>query len=124
MKLDIQLFGGRGASSSNKVKSSSKIRGTQTKEQEKTKAGNFSNRKNTVNFVKEQIDVDLNKAATERQGSPRRGLNIDGRKLDRNEFATLRTFLNKKNIRFESNGVYDYFVWFKNTFFGDECCYE
>ena len=117
MKLNIQLFGGRGASSGSTkkregIRTSKKV----TKKNEKTTSGsssNFSNRKNLVNSINEQISVNLNKAATERQFAPRTGLNIDSRKLSKNEFSTLRSFTKRKNIRMESNGVNDYFIRFK-----------
>lgn len=49
----------------------------------------------------------------ERQFAPRRGLNIDSRKLTQNEFNTVKSYLLKNNIRTESNGVYDYFITFE-----------
>lgn len=73
----------------------------------------MNNRKNLVDSVKIQTDVDLEKAATERQFAPRRGLNIDSRELTKNEFNTVRSYLMKKNIRMESNGVYDYFITYE-----------
>ena len=116
IKLDIQLFGGRGASSGS-TKKSEGIRTSKkvTKKNKATGGGssNFSNRKNLVNSINEQINVNLNKAATERQFAPRRGLNIDSRKLSKNDLATLRTYANKQGIRIESNGVNDYFITYK-----------
>ena len=79
----------------------------------KNKKIEFNNRKNLVSAVKEQIDVDLEKAATERQFAPRRGLNIDSRKLEKNEFSSLKTFLYKHKITMQENGVYDYFINYK-----------
>lgn len=116
MKLNIQLFGGRGASSGS-TKKSEGIR-TSKKVTKKNKATggsslNFSNRKNLVNSINEQISVNLNKAATERQFAPRTGLNIDSRKLSKNEFSTLKSFAERKDIKIESNGVNDYFIRFK-----------
>ena len=73
----------------------------------------LNNRKNLVDYFKIQADIDLEKCATERQFAPRRGLNIDSRKLDKNEFFTLRTILNKKNIQINENGVYDYFITYE-----------
>ena len=73
----------------------------------------MNNRKNLVATVKNQIDVDLDKAATERQFAPRRGLNIDSRKLNQNEFNSVKSFLNKNNIRFESNGVFEWFITYE-----------
>lgn len=116
MKLNIQLFGGRGASSSSAKKSEGIRTSKKVTKKNKTTGGgssNFSNRKNLVNSINEQISVNLNKAATERQFAPRTGLNIDSRKLSKNEFSTLRSFTAKKDIRMESNGVYDYFIRFK-----------
>lgn len=73
----------------------------------------LNNRKNLVEYFRIQADIDLEKAATERQFAPRRGLNIDSRKLDKNEFFELRTILNKKNIAINENGVYDYFITYE-----------
>ena len=73
----------------------------------------LNNRKNLVDYFKIQADIDLEKAATERQFAPRKGLNIDSRKLDKNEFFTLRTMLNKKDIQINENGVYDYFITYE-----------
>jgi hypothetical protein len=73
----------------------------------------FNNRVNLVKYIKEQIDINLEKAITEEQFAPRRGLNIDSRKLTINEFNALKSILIKNKIRIESNGVYDYFIWFK-----------
>lgn len=73
----------------------------------------LNNRKNLVDYVKEQIDVDLEKCATEKQFAPRRGLNIDSRKLDINELNSLKTLMLKKEMRMETNGVYDYFINFE-----------
>lgn len=77
------------------------------------KISTLNNRKNLVNYVKEQTNVDLEKAITEKQYRPRAGINIDSRKLTQNEFNTMKLFLIKKEVRIESNGVYDYFIWFK-----------
>lgn len=107
IKLNIQLFGGRGAASSTtkKGRNGGKL----------TFGGglNFSDRKNLVSSIKDQLNIDLNKAATSRQFAPEMGLNLDIRKLSKNEFATLKSYTNKKSIRFESNGVNEQFIWFK-----------
>lgn len=73
----------------------------------------LNNRKNLVSYIKEQIDVDLEKAITEKQFAPRKGLNIDSRKLTINEFNALKSILIKNKIRIESNGVYDYFITYQ-----------
>ena len=70
----------------------------------------LNNRKNLVEYFRIQADIDLEKAATERQFAPRRGLNIDSRKLDQNEFNTIKKIIIEKGMRMESNGVYDYFI--------------
>ena len=70
----------------------------------------LNNRKNLVDYIKWQLDIDLEKAITEKQFSPRKGLNIDSRKLSKNEFNSLKSKLLKEEIRIESNGVYDYFI--------------
>lgn len=131
MKLDIQLFGGRGASSSE----GSRKRGTgsgflnenkETYEQYRervlentprpiTSMTDFSNRSNMTYAIKERTEVDLKKAMTERQPRPRTGINIDSRKLSKNELNTLRLFANRNDIRMESNGTNQYFIWFKKN---------
>lgn len=73
----------------------------------------MNNRENLVKHIKDLHNIDLNKSATEKQFAPRRGLNIDSRKLDRNEFNTVRHELMKNNVRIESNGVNDYFITYK-----------
>ena len=73
----------------------------------------LNNRKNLVEYFRIQTDIDLEKAATERQFTPRRGLNIDSRKLDQNEFNTIKKIIIEKNMRMESNGVYDYFITYE-----------
>lgn len=164
MKLDIQLFGGRGASSSNNrsISSSYKVQETENgykgkgsellkfiraeekdsgvsvsasvkktlkdnpnttytfdgeklvgKSNAKSNAITFNNRQNLISSIQQQINVDLGKATTERQFAPRKGLNIDSKKLTRNEFFTLRTYLNKQNIQINENGVSDYFITYK-----------
>ena len=73
----------------------------------------FNNRVNLVKYIKEQIDINLEKAITEEQFAPRRGLNIDSRKLTINEFNALKSILIKNKIRIESNGVYNYFITYQ-----------
>ena len=73
----------------------------------------LNNRKNIVDYFNIQTNIDLEKAVTERQFAPRRGLNIDSRKLNQNEFNTIKRILIEKNIRIESNGVYDYFITYE-----------
>ena len=73
----------------------------------------LNNKKNLVDYFRIQTNIDLEKAATERQFAPRRGLNIDSRKLNPNEFNTVKRILIDKNIRFESNGVNDYFITYE-----------
>ena len=72
-----------------------------------------NNRENLNALIKEQINVDLDKAATERQSHPRRYLNIDSRKLSHNELNSLMYYANKNHINIESNGVYDYAITYK-----------
>lgn len=72
-----------------------------------------NNRKNLVDYVKYQTNIDLEKGATERQFKPRTGLNIDSRKFEINEFNTIKKLFIDKGIRMEENGVYEYFIDFK-----------
>lgn len=74
----------------------------------------LNNRKNIVDYFRIQSDIDLEKAVTERQFAPRRGLNIDSRKLNQNEFNTIKRKLIEKNISIQSNGVNDYFITYEN----------
>ena len=73
----------------------------------------LNNKQNLVDYFKIQTDIDLEKAVTEKQFAPRRGLNIDSRKLDINELNSLKTLMLKKEMRMETNGVYDYFIWYE-----------
>lgn len=73
----------------------------------------FNNRANLVKYIKEQININLEKAITENQFAPRRGLNIDSRKLTINEFNALKSILIKNKISIESNGAYDYFITYQ-----------
>ena len=72
-----------------------------------------NNRESLNALIKEQIDVDLDKAATERQAHPRSYLNIDSRKLSKNELNSLMYYANKNDINIQSNGVYDYAITYK-----------
>lgn len=131
MKLEIQLFGGRGASSSE----GSRKRGSgsgflnesrETYEQYRervlentprpiTAMTNFSNRDSMTYAIKERTEIDLKKAITENQPRPRTGINIDSRKLSINELNSLKSFANRNDIRMESNGTNSYFIWFKKN---------
>ncbi len=73
----------------------------------------LNNRKNLVEYVKQQIDIDLEEAATENQFAPRRGLNIDSSKMTINELNNVKNIMIKKNIRMESNGIKDYFIYYE-----------
>ena len=73
----------------------------------------MNNRKNLIDKLKIQIDVDLEKSVTERQFAPRKGLNIDSRKLNQNEFSSVRSYLSKNNVRIESNGVFEWFITYQ-----------
>ena len=131
IKLNIQLFGGRGASSS--VGSRSRGNGSGFLGQERetysqyvervlennprpiTSLTDFSNKNNMTYAIKERIEVDLKKAMTEKQPKPKTGINIDSRKLSINELNSLRLFANRNDIRMESNGTNQYFIWFKKN---------
>lgn len=73
----------------------------------------MNNRKNLIDTLKIQIDVDLEKSVTERQFAPRKGLNIDSRKLNQNEFSSVRSYLSKNNVKIESNGVFEWFITYQ-----------
>ena len=131
MKLDIQLFGGRGASSSEGSRSRGTGSGFLGQEKETysqyvervlenkprpiTAMTDFSNKSNMTYAIKERTEIDLKKAMTEKQPRPRTGINIDSRKISRNELNTLKSFANRNNIRMESNGANEYFIWFKKN---------
>ena len=73
----------------------------------------LNNRKNLVNYVKQQTDIDLEEAATKNQFAPRRGLNIDSSKMTINELNDVKRIMIKKDIRIESNGIKDYFIYYE-----------
>lgn len=83
--------------------------------QNKVQSNVLKNRESLTSYVKEQVNVDLNKAATEKQSHPRSYLNIDSRKLTENEMYNLRKALQSygHNINIESNGVYDYAITYE-----------
>ena len=64
----------------------------------------------TINFDE---NIDLEKAITEKQFAPRKGLNIDSRKLDQNEMNTIKKIMYEKEMVMQSNGVYDYFIYYE-----------
>lgn len=99
-----RIFIKNGQSLTDAMKSSGKFNKTPEK---------MNNRKNLVETLKIQVDVDLEKAATERQFAPRRGLNIDSRKLSQDEFNSVKSYLGKNNVNIQSNGVYDYFITYQ-----------
>lgn len=69
----------------------------------------LNNRKNLVEYVKQQIDIDLEEAATENQFAPRRGLNIDSSKMTINELNNVKNIMIKKDIR-EKINLYNSFI--------------
>ena len=79
----------------------------------KSNSAKLNNKKNLVNYIKEQTNVNLEKAITEKQPKPRSFLNIDSRKLTTNEFNTVKSIVLKKTMRIESNGVYDYAIFYE-----------
>ena len=131
VKLNIQKFGGRGASSSEASKKRGTSSGFLNQEKETyqqytervlenrprpiTSLADFSNKDNMTYAIKERIEVDLKKAMTENQPRPRTGINIDARKLSINELNSLRLFAQRNEIRMESNGTTQWFIWFKKN---------
>lgn len=82
------------------------------KEEQKTPE-TLNNKQNLVDYFKIQTNIDLEKAITEKQFAPRKGLNIDSRKLDQNEMNTIKEIMYKKEMVMQSNGVYDYFIYYE-----------
>ena len=111
-------MGGRGASSSNTVSKSlfNKVNKEQ-KPDVRIKASNMqlNNKKSLINYVRQQTKIDLNKAVDEGRFSAksRTYLDIDSRKLNTNEFNSVRKLLQyDKGLRFESNGAYNYAIYY------------
>lgn len=76
----------------------------------------LNNKKSVIDFVKQQTKIDLNKAVDENRFSTksRTYLDIDSRKLSINELNTVRRLLQyDKGLRFESNGAYNYAIYYK-----------
>lgn len=75
----------------------------------------ITNRKQLTSYVKEQINMDLESMATERQSHPRSYLNIDTRNLTPSEFNQLKNVLKDygHDLRIESNGVHDYAITYE-----------
>ena len=82
------------------------------KEEQKTPK-TLNNKQNLVDYFKIQTDIDLEKAITEKQFAPRKGLNIDSRKLDQNEMNIIKKTIYEKEMVMQSNGVYDYFIYYE-----------
>lgn len=91
------------------MKNSGKFR---NKEEQKTPEI-LNNKQNLVDYFRIQTDIDLEKAITEKQFAPRKGLNIDSRKLDQNEMNTIKKIMYEKEMIMQSNGVYDYFIYYE-----------
>ena len=130
-------MGGRGASASGTKNLNTKIVKYKQKAQESTntvdkayylkkareaelvKSGQkLNNKNNLIDFVKQQTKIDLNKAIDEDRFSTksRTYLDIDSRKLSINEFNTIRRLLQyDKGLRFESNGAYNYAIYYKKN---------
>lgn len=72
----------------------------------------ITNRKELTNYVKEQINLDIESLATEKQTHPRSYLNIDTRNLSPSQIIQLKNVLKNygHNLTMESNGVYDYAI--------------
>lgn len=73
----------------------------------------LKNKNSLVNYAREIHNIDLSNASTEKQFAPRKGLNIDSRKLTQNELNTIKLAMIKKGMRMESNGLYDYFITYE-----------
>ena len=117
-------MGGRGASSSattnTKTKSLFNNSNREQRPDVRVRASNvqLNNKKSVIDFVKQQTEIDLNKAVDEDRFSTksRTYLDIDSRKLSTNEFNTIRKLLQyDKGLRFESNGAYNYAIYYKKN---------
>ncbi len=95
------------------MKESGKFSNKQIEDKKDKTPSILNNRKNLVEYVKQQIDIDLEKVATENQFAPRRGLNIDSSKMTINELNNVKDIMIKKDIRMESNGIKDYFIYYE-----------
>ena len=117
-------MGGRGASSSATTNTTTKsLFNNSNREQRpdvRVRASNvqLNNKKSVIDFVKQQTKIDLNKAVDEDRFSTksRTYLDIDSRKLSINELNTVRRLLQyDKGLRFESNGAYNYAIYYKKN---------
>ncbi len=95
------------------MKESGKFSNKQIEDKKDKTPSILNNRKNLVEYVKQQIDIDLEEVATENQFAPRRGLNIDSSKMTINELNNVKDIMIKKDIRMESNGIKDYFIYYE-----------
>lgn len=86
--------------------------------QSKSNITQLNNKQNVLDYVKQQLKIDLNKAVDNNRFSSQKGsrtyLDIDSRKLNTNEFNAVRKLLQyDKGLRFESNGAYNYAIYYK-----------
>ena len=95
------------------MKESGKFSNKQIEDKKDKTPSILNNRKNLVEYVKQQIDIDLEEVLTENQFAPRRGLNIDSSKMTINELNNVKDIMIKKDIRMESNGIKDYFIYYE-----------
>lgn len=76
----------------------------------------LNNKQDVIDYVKQQLKIDLNKAVDEDRFSTksRAYLDIDSRKLNRNDFNSVRKLLQyDKGLRFEENGAYNYAIYYE-----------
>lgn len=119
-------MGGRGAKSDKtvgrlfKVKSFDELKKKPEKEPQKYKTKTGKQVQNDfIKDVKKQIKVDLN-VARDKHFDDRNGFNIDRRKLSKNDWYELNSYISKQNknyknfkVSIEPNGTYRYYIRIK-----------
>lgn len=109
-------MGGRGASASTNVKSLFRDIKTQQKPDVRVRASNvkLDNKKNIIDFVKQQTNLDMSKYLEEKVSRSRTYLGVhleDMNRNDRNE--VIRLLRDKKGLRIGDNGGYGYAIYYK-----------
>lgn len=107
-------MGGRGASSSEKnIKSRFRNPRIGIQNTEKKDKNHFSNKKDIVDFIKQQTNIDISKYEEEREKRSRAYYGIHLEDMPKNDRTTVLTLLNEYNVRTEYNGGLGYALYYK-----------
>lgn len=88
---------------------------SQIEKKRNVKTSDLSNRQGIIDFVKHQLSIDLSTVLEDSTMKSRTYLGVHLEKLDRSQVSSIRTLLNKKGIRIESNGGLGYAIYYKKN---------